>query len=147
MLILLMLACAWASPITSTLLYREDGEVARCPSESRDAHDTCVRDRKSLGFQEVPKVYWGVALAKEPPPLRAVSIAIDSPAAASGLLAGDLILELDGRPVRRLTDVFAVPEEKRPGDKLDASIEREGRRMAIQSVLRERHQGERTAAP
>jgi C-terminal processing protease CtpA/Prc len=142
----LMLACASAGALGPTILYREDGEVVTCPAESREAHDACVRSYKSVGFRYMPAAYWGVGLGKAPP-LRVALVAADSPAAASGIVTGDVLLELDGRPVRRVTDVLAIVDEKRPGDTLRATLEREGTAISVESVLAERPRHEARGAP
>jgi S1-C subfamily serine protease len=47
------------------------------------------------------------------------------PAAASGLKPGDLILELDGRPVASVDDVAVTLADHKPGDRLSVKVRRQ----------------------
>jgi putative serine protease PepD len=69
-----------------------------------------------------------------------------SPAAAAGLrgarntvrignrilgIGGDLIMAIDGRPIERSDDIRRIISRKRPGDKADLTIYRNGRKMNL----------------
>ncbi|HUT92577.1 MAG TPA: trypsin-like peptidase domain-containing protein [Thermoguttaceae bacterium] len=51
--------------------------------------------------------------------------------------AADLILALDGKPVRTADDLLAVVESKKPGDRVTVTVLREGRRMDVPVTLNE----------
>ena len=54
-----------------------------------------------------------------------------SVAEKAGLLKGDVIVELGGRPIRTAADVHAVLAHYRPGDQLGLTFERSGREMRV----------------
>lgn len=77
------------------------------------------------------------ALAQEPNPALLGVIAVEgekgieiadvvagSPAAAAGLAAGDLLLSIDGREMKRASDVDAALRGKRPGDEARVAYRR-----------------------
>ncbi len=68
----------------------------------------------------------------EPPSgARVVRVVADSPAAAAGLLAGDVVVEFDGRPVdsrRRLLFLIAAAE---PGQDVQMTYVRDGKRSEL----------------
>ena len=54
-----------------------------------------------------------------------------SSAEKAGLLKGDVITELSGRPIHVAADVHAVLAHHRPGDQLGLTFERSGREMRV----------------
>ena len=54
-----------------------------------------------------------------------------SPAEKAGLLKGDVITELSGRPIRTAADVHAVLAHHRSGDQLGLTFQRSGREMRV----------------
>jgi S1-C subfamily serine protease len=62
---------------------------------------------------------------------------VRGPAEKAGIKAGDILLELDGRPVTEET-VGAALEKKQPGDEVEATLLRAGKREKVRVVLGER---------
>ena len=62
---------------------------------------------------------------------------VRGPAAAAGVKAGDILLELDGKPVTEET-VGAALESKKPGDEVEATLLRAGKREKVRIRLAER---------
>jgi S1-C subfamily serine protease len=70
--------------------------------------------------------------------VRAESVTPDSPAARAGMVAGDILLALDGRPVASLAQFSDALKSFKPGDTVRASI-RSGdqeRQLAVHLVER-----------
>jgi len=65
-----------------------------------------------------------------------------SPAAAAGLRAGDVILAVGGRPVRRGAELQDYIQRYRAGDEVSLRIAREGRRLELRVTLGRRPPGE-----
>ncbi|NLA37736.1 MAG: PDZ domain-containing protein, partial [Actinobacteria bacterium] len=53
----------------------------------------------------------------------------------AGLAAGDVIVEVDGKPVSENTDVGTAIRSHMPGDTIDIVIERQGERATVQATL------------
>ena len=62
---------------------------------------------------------------------------VRGPAATAGVKAGDILLELDGKPVTEET-VGAALESKKPGDEVEATLLRGGKREKVRIRLAER---------
>ncbi|HEX7898629.1 MAG TPA: PDZ domain-containing protein [Planctomycetota bacterium] len=62
---------------------------------------------------------------------------VRGPAATAGVKAGDILLELDGKPVTEET-VGAALESKKPGDEIEATLLRGGKREKVRIRLAER---------
>lgn len=62
---------------------------------------------------------------------------VRGPAEKAGIKAGDILLELDGKPVTEET-VGALLEGKKPGDEVEATLLRGGKREKARVVLGER---------
>jgi S1-C subfamily serine protease len=69
----------------------------------------------------------------------------DSPASRGGVRQGDLIVEIDSRPVRDPDDVSTVVNARRPGDEVRVVVERGGERRTLTVTLGE--QPERASNP
>jgi len=61
-----------------------------------------------------------------------------SPAAAAGLLKGDIITEFDGKPVKNLRDYSKYLKEHQPGDTVTLVIDRNGVKKKVKLTLTER---------
>lgn len=59
----------------------------------------------------------------------------DGAAAAAGLASGDVIVEIDGRPMRRASDVSSAVYLRRPGEILAIGLLRDGRRLDAEILL------------
>jgi serine protease DegQ len=58
-----------------------------------------------------------------------------SPAARAGLREGDVIVELDGEPIRTVEDLFAAIREREPGQRVEVTTVRDGERRTIEVRL------------
>jgi serine peptidase DegS len=63
---------------------------------------------------------------------------VGSPALAAGLRPGDLILELDGKPVRGAQEAMARVAAKAPGTRLSVVADRHGERLTLVATVIER---------
>ncbi|MCD4775978.1 MAG: Do family serine endopeptidase [Candidatus Aegiribacteria sp.] len=62
----------------------------------------------------------------------------DTPASASGIRRGDVILTIDGKGFRTVTEFRNMVAEADPGSQIEVGIFRDGRNVSIQAVLGER---------
>jgi serine protease Do len=60
-----------------------------------------------------------------------------SAAAEAGIRVGDVIIELDGKPIKRATDLITALAQHRPGDKVTLTIVRERKRREVTVKLGE----------
>ena len=67
-----------------------------------------------------------------------VSVEPDGPAAGAGVMLGDVLLALEGRPLRALGDVQAILAGRRPGAAVTASLVRAGAPLEVVITLGER---------
>jgi hypothetical protein len=58
----------------------------------------------------------------------------DGPAEKGGLKAGDLIVEIGGRPVTNLNTYMAVMAQQRPGEPLAVTVVRDGKKVQLKVV-------------
>jgi S1-C subfamily serine protease len=63
-----------------------------------------------------------------------VQVAGDSPAAAAGLRAEDLIVELDGQPVTDVADIQRLMVVEKIGEPVALRVLREGRELELSLV-------------
>jgi S1-C subfamily serine protease len=66
----------------------------------------------------------------------------DSPAEMADLRAGDLIVEIDGRPIANLDRLGQVLDRARPGELLTITILRGAARMDVKATLARPPDGE-----
>lgn len=62
----------------------------------------------------------------------------DSPAAAAGLKAGDVILAIDGKPTRTVREVLDTVAAIPPGKAITLRLERDQRTLEVELVAGER---------
>jgi S1-C subfamily serine protease len=65
-------------------------------------------------------------------------VAADSPAAAAGLQAGDLILAIDGEEIADLRDYAGMLRRRAPGDTIRIRLERDGEEREVEATLAQR---------
>jgi serine protease Do len=59
------------------------------------------------------------------------AVEAESPAAAAGIRRGDIILEVESRPVRSVADFEQLTKGLKPGQPLSVRLEREGRALYV----------------
>ncbi len=67
--------------------------------------------------------------------LRLAEVWTDGPAERAGLLAGDVLIEVDGRPVQSARTATAILRQYRPGDVITAKVQRSGEVVEIRIKL------------
>jgi S1-C subfamily serine protease len=72
---------------------------------------------------------WGVLIAE---------VAPGSPAEAAGLQQGDIIMKADGEDVTSTADLFALDQDKKPGDQVQLTVDRNGQVGTVTVTLGER---------
>jgi serine protease Do len=72
---------------------------------------------------------WGVILSDVEP---------NSPAEAAGIQSGDVIVSIDGKPLRDARDLALAIFQRAPGDELHLEIQRDGIRISKAVVLHDR---------
>jgi serine protease DegQ len=66
------------------------------------------------------------------------SVVEGSPAAQAGLRAGDVIIAVDGEPLRAVEDLLAALRERSPGDRVELDILRRGGQRSLTVTLADR---------
>ena len=100
------------------------------------ASDLKAKGSVSRGFIGVqlqpvtPEIADAIGLSAARGALVAEAVA-DGPAAKAGLKRGDTILAIDGQPVRDARDLSRKIAEVKPGDRIKATIWRDGRERAV----------------
>jgi putative serine protease PepD len=101
-----------------------------------------VRDvvpRLSRG-EPIVRPYLGVTTAPAPQGAAIQALLPGGPAQREGLLAGDIIVGIDGRPVDEPEDVSDAVSAHRPGDEIEVEVIRDGDRRTITIELDKRPQ-------
>lgn len=77
--------------------------------------------------------WMGIGWARDPASgaIRITVVAPDGPAAKAGVVAGDVIVAIDGHPVRKLIDAITAVRTHRPGDKLAVTVDRNGTKSEL----------------
>jgi S1-C subfamily serine protease len=104
--------------------------------------------------RNVSHAYLGIGVGDQPGALvslgsgragvRVQEVDPGGPAARAGILGdgsvagGDVIVSIDGQPVRSMADIDDVVARHRPGDGIPVELSRDGRRMTVQVQLGER---------
>ena len=76
-----------------------------------------------------------VEVTDEDLPVVIVTLEADGAAARSGLLAGDVIVSVNGEPIRHADDLAAALSSTGPGDLVTLAMERDGRILEATVVL------------
>ncbi len=66
------------------------------------------------------------------------SVVPESPSAAAGVRAGDVIKTLDGSPIEDASKLLQVLAKQRPGDKVKLGVDRDGESLGMEVVLSSR---------
>jgi membrane-associated protease RseP (regulator of RpoE activity) len=133
--VLLTTAVACVTP--STIMVNREGKVVRCAttgygygvagaiamSTAQQSHDRCVKDAQILGFVPFPPATLGFDADTKSHPMRI--IAVKENAEAAGLRPGDLLLEVDSKPVETFFSVITIMNTKKPGDRVAVKIQRD----------------------
>jgi len=59
----------------------------------------------------------------------------DSPAARAGVALGDVILAVNGKPVKNRFEVIQEIARYRPGDRVRLTLWRDGKRVEVEVIL------------
>jgi putative serine protease PepD len=86
----------------------------------------------------VARAYLGIQGAAAAGGVLLENVQPDSPAAAAGLRAADLLTRLDGQPVDAMEDVSAILERHEPGDSVAIEAESRGQRRSLRVTLADR---------
>jgi S1-C subfamily serine protease len=65
-------------------------------------------------------------------------LASDGPAATAGIQQGDIILKVGKDEMNESNDLLAAIRDKKPGDKVEVTIDRKGETQVITVTLQER---------
>jgi S1-C subfamily serine protease len=93
-----------------------------------DANDPQIRQRLSQVFPNLKFPTQGVLI---------MQVERGSPADRAGIMPGDVIQQIDGRPVRDSDQMIEIMRLKQPGDTIQLRIWREGQQMALSATLRQ----------
>jgi serine protease Do len=88
-------------------------------------------DIKKVTGPEKKRAYLGVLGETDVDRVRIRQVHSHSPAESAGLLADDVILELDGQPIGKFDDVLEILATHRPGELVLAKLNRFGRLISI----------------
>ncbi len=80
---------------------------------------------------EIKRAYFGVRLAEVSGGVRLAEVIKGEPADDARLRAGDVVLELDGKPVSTAADVQAAVASHKPGDEIELKITRGGNERTV----------------
>ena len=69
-----------------------------------------------------------------------VEVEADTPAAEAGILAGDIVIDVDGTPINGSAGLVAAIRDRQPGDEIDVTVIRDGERITVSATLVERHE-------
>jgi putative serine protease PepD len=81
--------------------------------------------------------YLGVQVANSSSPAGAelTTVVTNTPASRAGLQSGDVIVKLDGKTIESADDLSDVIDDKKPGDKLKVTFERNGNTRTVTATL------------
>jgi S1-C subfamily serine protease len=116
-------------------------ELAQVTPRARQTDDDPQRDDRTERADASEPGYLGVIADDRGLRGRGVLVreVVDrGPADQAGLKPGDLVTASDGRPIRRMSDLGAVIEARKPGDVLSFTVERDGESQSVEVVLGKR---------
>jgi S1-C subfamily serine protease len=96
--------------------------------------------------EDVKRAYLGVTTATVTPELNlrvdrgaiVQEVATLSPAEEAGIRPSDVIVGLDGKPVRSSEDIASIVDERKPGDRIEVEVMRAGERESVELRLDDR---------
>jgi putative serine protease PepD len=94
-----------------------------------------------IAGQRVERPYLGVTTAPHREGAEIQEVTPDSPAESAGLIPGDIITGIDGRPVRDPDDVADAINGLEPGDDIEVEADRDGEQRSFDVELEARPQG------
>jgi len=115
-----------AEPLTATI----SGQAAAAPAAAPGGPSAAGGRRVSFGTMP--------DFAYPGPGVRVAGVTPGSPAERAGVKEGDVILRVDGRDVASLGAFSAVLKELKPGQTVQAEVERAGERLTIAVTVVER---------
>jgi serine protease Do len=91
-----------------------------------------------LANPEMPMLGIGMGLGRRAEGVPVESVVPESPSAAAGVRVGDVIHALDGNDTPDAKKLLQVLAKKRPGDKVQLGLNRDGKELEIAVVLSSR---------
>jgi serine protease Do len=73
----------------------------------------------------------GIALTDAKDKLEVKEVTEGGGAATAGMLAGDVILEMDGKKVKKMAELAELMKEKKVGDELKVKVQRKGKEVEL----------------
>lgn len=102
-----------------------------------------------LGSSGVNRAWHGVVSAPDVPAshlgMKVASVEKDSPAAECGLKAGDVITSISDTDIQRTLDFQRAMIDRKSGDKIDVTVQRDGKTVALNLQLAEVPESRRPA--
>jgi membrane-associated protease RseP (regulator of RpoE activity) len=119
----------------STMLVNREGKVMRCAAMgygnlvaigiADQMHSRCVEDARIVGFVPIPMATLGFhGDMKNNNPMRVIEVNGQN-AQAAGLRVGDVILEIDSKPVETYFAVINIMNTKKVGDRVSVKVRRD----------------------
>ena len=144
--LLLILGCV----TPSTLMVNRDGQVMRCATTgygygiagaiamtaAQSSHNRCVKDAETLGYVPIPPVTLGFQADLKTKPMRVTQTAAN--AESAGMKVGDLLMEIDSKPVENYYAVLQIINGKQVGDKVPVKVKRDDQPISMVIEVAER---------
>jgi len=110
-------------------------DVARRVEQQIVATGSAQHARLGVTIQDVNQAFADSFKLERPAGALISSVEEGGPAAKAGVKAGDVILELDGRPIVASTDLPAMLGESQPGSSVKLTVWRNGQRESLTAKL------------
>ncbi len=128
---------------TKTGLYQGYGfavpvNIARSVSESLIEYGQVVRGYIGVTIKDLDITYAKAVGLPSADGVLVEDLTANGAAREAGLKEGDVLLEIDGRPLAQRGDLQAYISTKKPGDRVKVSLFRSGSKMTKEVVLRSR---------
>lgn len=132
LLLLILPLSACVTP--STMMVNRQGKVMRCAAHgygnaiaigtAQQIHDSCVNDARQIGFIPLPQA--GIGFHYDPKSSPLAIGEVNPSAYAAGIRSGDLLIEVDSKPIKDPFALLQVLNTKKPGDRVDVKVQRDG---------------------